>query len=171
MFNFELISLLFAIFRVPPFTIWLKQQQFVFIVIILYTFPRTAIILFTRNVSSHKTDWILSEFPLSTLSCLLHHRVSSLKNAHNGECLCLREIYINVNKFIVICVFCLRCPCSVVVACLLVYSFFFILMLLYFSLFVDHVNKFIVLFLELLFIILITPLQNKQNKSIETILN
>ena len=83
---------------------------------------------------------------------------------------CFCEIFINVNKlFIVIFACCLRCPCSVV-ACLLIYSFsywcccclltslslfytdvvvvacllpylFFILMsLLYFCLFVDHVN-------------------------------
>ena len=59
-------------------------------------------------------------------------------NALKGECLCLREISIKVNKFfIVICVFCLRltlqyCCCmftclssvfytGIVVACLLLY--------------------------------------------------
>ena len=47
-------------------------------------------------------------------------------NALEGECLCLREISINVNKlFIVICVFCVLFPCSAVVACLLVYRLFY----------------------------------------------
>ena len=87
---------------------------------------QTTIILFTRNVSSDKTDWILYELPMLALSCLLYRMVSSLMNALEGECLCLCEISINVNKlFIVICVFCLRCPCSVVVACLLVYPLFY----------------------------------------------
>ena len=112
---------------------------------------QTIIILFTRNVSSHKTDWIFSELPLLALSCLLYRRVNNLMNALEGECLCLCLISINVNKqFIVIFVFCLRCHCSivahvcpffyidVVVDCLLLYSFF-------------------ILFLQLLFIILITP--------------
>ena len=57
-----------------------------------------------------------------------------------------RNLYTYVNKlFIVICVFYLRCPCSVVLDCLLVYPLLFILMLLlYFCLFVDHVNKSII---------------------------
>ena len=33
-----------------------------------------------RNVYLCKADWILSELPLSALSCLLYHRVSSLMN-------------------------------------------------------------------------------------------
>ena len=119
---------------------------------------QTTIILFTRNVSSHKIDWILSESPLLALSCLLYRMVSRLVNALGGEYLCLRKISINVNKlFIVIFVFYLLCPCSVVVACLLVYpiflytdvvvdcfllySFFILMLLLYFCLFIDHVNK------------------------------
>ena len=83
-------------------------------------------------------------------------------NTFGGECLCLREIFINVNKlFIVNFVFCLRCPCSVVVAYLLVYPFFlytglFLLsvyylisfirqtLLLCFWFFVDHVRKLII---------------------------
>ena len=36
-FSFKSISLLFAQFRVPSLMIWLKQQQFALIVIILYT--------------------------------------------------------------------------------------------------------------------------------------
>ena len=71
----------------------------------------------------------------------------------------LREISIIVNMlFIVIFVFCLRYPCSVVVvACFFVYPyfctalccclfcflipFFILMLLLYFCLFIDHVNK------------------------------
>ena len=59
---------------------------------------QATIILFTRNMSSHKTDWILFELPLLALSCLLYRRVSSLIKAPEGECLCLRKISINVNK-------------------------------------------------------------------------
>ena len=119
---------------------------------------QTTIIIFTRNVPLHKTDWILSELPLRVLSWILYLRVSSLME-NEGEYLCLLKISINVNKlFIVICVFCLRCPCSVVVACLLVIPFFILMLLPYFCLFIDHVNKSIALFLELLFIILITQI-------------
>ena len=70
--------------------------------------------------SSNKPDWILSEFPLLALSCLLYRRVSSLMNT-----LFVREISININKlFIVIFVLCLDYPCSVIVACLLVCPLF-----------------------------------------------
>ena len=73
MFSFKSISLLFTQFRVPPLTIWLKQQQFTSIVIILYTSsafinycfvdlcntdPWTRIVLFTHNVSTQ--DWLNS---------------------------------------------------------------------------------------------------------------
>ena len=61
---------------------------------------QTIIILFTCNVSSHKTDWILSELPLPAMSYLLYCRVGSLMNALEGICLCLREISINVNKLL-----------------------------------------------------------------------
>ena len=54
-----------------------------------------------------------------------------------------REISINVNKlFIVICVFCLRCSCSAVIACLLVYSLLYtdvVAIFLFSCLVVDHV--------------------------------
>ena len=58
------------------------------------------IILFTRNVSSHKTDWILSESPLPTLSCLLYRMTSNLVDALEREYLCLRKISINVHKWL-----------------------------------------------------------------------
>ena len=75
MFSFKsILYLLFiAQFRVPPITIWLKQQQFALIINLLSHFRRNILIrrslnhnysLHTRNVSSHKTDWILSELPL-----------------------------------------------------------------------------------------------------------
>ena len=47
-------------------------------------------------------------------------------NVFEGECLCFREISINVYRlFIVIWVYSLRCPGSAVVACLLVYPLFY----------------------------------------------
>ena len=63
---------------------------------------QTAIILFTLNMSSHKTDWIIFELPLLALSCLLYHFLCSLMNELDGECLCLWEISINVNKFLAV---------------------------------------------------------------------
>ena len=107
---------------------------------------------------SRLTEFFLNLFCLSSL---LYHRVSSLMNTVEGECLHLHEISINVNNLIiVICVCCLRRPCRIIVICLLVYHLFFILMLfLYFGLFVGHVNKSVVLVLGLLFIILITTFQ------------
>ena len=120
------------------FTIWLKQQQFALIVIIL----QTTIILFTCNVSSHKTDRIQSELPLPALSCLLYCRLNSTINAFEEECLCLHEISINVNMLLSLLLFVYFvyiCPCSVVlpvylfipflsctfVACLLLYPLFY----------------------------------------------
>ena len=55
---------------------------------------QTTIILFSCNVSSHKTDWIISELLLLTQYCLLYRMVSSLMNSVEGECLCLYEISI-----------------------------------------------------------------------------
>ena len=110
---------------------------------------QTTIILFARNVSSHKTDWILSASPLLDLSCLLYRRVSSLINALKREYLCPCEISINVNKlFTVIFVLRLRCPYSAVVACLFLNPFFILMLLLYFCLLVKHVNKSIIIIFE-----------------------
>ena len=100
--------------------------------------------LFTLNVASNNTDWILSESPFHALCCLLYGRISSLMNALEGECFCLREIFTNVNKlFIYTCVFCVcmyvyfcvRCPYSVIFACLLVYV---LILLYYFCLFFSN---------------------------------
>ena len=105
---------------------------------------QTTIILFTNNVSSHKTDWFFFELPLPALSCLLYYRLSNLKNALEGKCLYLLKVPINVNKsftLLLLVFFVYICTCKVVVARLLIYL---LMLLLYFCLFVDHVNKFVV---------------------------
>ena len=122
-----------AQFRTLPLAIQLNHQQFGSIIIIpctsfaytsnclidLYnTYLRIHIILFTHNVSSHKTDWILSKPLLLVLSYSSYVWVSSLMNAIVWEY--LREISINVNKFFVYFVY--VHSCRVVVACLFVYS-------------------------------------------------
>ena len=81
-------------------------------------------------MSSHNTDWILFEFPMLALSCLLSCRVSSLMNALEGKCLCVREISTSVNKLFTLLMFVdfvYVCICRAFVKCLLVYSLFFIL--------------------------------------------
>ena len=48
-------------------------------------------------------------------------------NALEGECLCLREIFINVNKLFTLLLFVYFvyvCPCRIVVACLRLYPVF-----------------------------------------------
>ena len=91
---------------------------------------RTAVILFTHNVSSHKTDWILSELPLLALSYILYHIVRSLMNAFEGECLnvlCLTEISINVNKLLAVLLFPIYFPFFILrcgIACILLYPLF-----------------------------------------------
>ena len=73
--------------------------------ILVITDLQTTIVLFTRNVSSHKTDRILSESRYSGMNSL------------EGENLCLLR---NLYK-------CKQVACSVVVACLLDLSAFFLL--------------------------------------------
>ena len=88
------------------YTIRIVQQTFRGLLI--------TIILLTRNVSSHKTDWILSELSLFALSCRLYRRLSSLTNKLEGECfLPLRNLYT-----------CKQVACNVVVDCLLLSSVF-----------------------------------------------
>ena len=64
------------------------------------------------------------------------------------EWLCFREISINIDMLFTLLLFVYFvyvCPCNVVVICfLLVYPCFIPMLLLYFCLFVDHVNKSIV---------------------------
>ena len=126
------------------------------------------IILFTRNVSSHKTDWILSEFPLLALSC---HLYRSLMNTFEGDSLCL-QIFVFF-FFVVLAVLLLPIylfsffftlmllltvyffnPFILMLLLMLYFfiTFFILMLLLKFCLFVDHVNKLIVFA-----IILITP--------------
>ena len=114
------------------------------------------IILFSRNVSSHKTDlilcelatgWILTELPLLAPYCLLYRMISSQMNALEGECFCLREISINVNS-------CWHCCCCMfysffilhllLIVYFLIPFYFLPLMWLYFCLFINHVNKSII---------------------------
>ena len=101
--------------------------------------------IFTQN-------WLHSFWiAVTTLRCLLYHRLSTLTNALERDCLWIRESSINLNKlFIVIFVFCLRCSCSVVVACLLVNMLIFYTAhcCRLFGLFVNHVNKIIIFILE-----------------------
>ena len=78
--------------------------------------------------------------------------------AGQAKWFCLHKISINVNKLftlLLLVYFVYVCPCKVVVAFSHLYPFFILMLLPYFCLFDDHVNKSIVLFLELLFIILI----------------
>ena len=92
-----------------PFTIWLKQQQFILIVIPLSHYSaytqfsvrfliRTSPQLFSSHATCFHTRlyslWIL----LPVLSWYLYRRVSSLMNTLEGECLCLCENSINVSK-------------------------------------------------------------------------
>ena len=122
----------------------LNNNNFTSIVIILYTSfvyhnncsidlynspLQTTIILFTRNLSSHSTDWILSKSPLPSLFCLFHRRVSSLMNTLEGECLNLREIYKCTQ--VVYCYLCILLTlCLQCCWCMFTYLYpFFILML------------------------------------------
>ena len=57
---------------------------------------------FLNRVSLHKTDLLLTETPLHTLSCLLYRRVRSLMDALEAEFFCLREISIYVNKLLAV---------------------------------------------------------------------
>ena len=51
-------------------------------------------------------DWLnsnwITEPPLPVLSCLLCPTISRLMNALEGECFCLREISINVNRLLIL---------------------------------------------------------------------
>ena len=71
------------------------------------------IILFTRNVSSHKINWILYELPLLALSCLLYHRLSS-RMSLSWQNLCK----------------CKQVACSIVVGYLFAYPLFLYCILL-----------------------------------------
>ena len=74
---------------------------------------QTTIILFTRNMPSHKTDLILKELPLPVLSFISQGKQF---NEYTWRRLCLASW--NLYK-------CKQVVCSVVVACLLVYLVFY----------------------------------------------
>ena len=100
---------------------------------------------------SHKTEWIFSETPLLALSWLFYDMVSSLINTLRGECLCLREIYINVNKLLAVLlllVYPLFFYCTLLLPAKFFIPFFILMLLPYFCLFVVHVNKTIILVFE-----------------------
>ena len=112
---------------------------------------QATIILFTYNVSSHKTDWILSELPLLYLAFYWKRISLLMRNLYK----CKQVVYVSVFEYFVY-----LCPCRVVVACLLAYQlfctpllfllvyifvpFFTLMLLLYFCLLVDHVIESIV---------------------------
>ena len=152
-------SLLFTQIRVKTFNIWLRQQQLILIVILLsHSFAYTIIIvqlIFITDIfkpqlfSSHATclHTRLTEFFVNgrCLLCLAFYIASSQMNALEAECLCLCEISINLNimfTLLLFVYFAYVCPCRVVVACLLLYTLFIILMLLvHFCCLFAHVNK------------------------------
>ena len=104
--------------------------------------------------SSHTTGSILTEAPLAALSCLLYHKGQQSDEYENVyKC----KISINVNKLFIVYFVHVRL-CRVVVTCLFVYPlfytalccclfislfpyFFILMLLLYFCLFINHVNK------------------------------
>ena len=89
---------------------------------------QTTIILFTCNGSSHNTDWILSESPLLALYCLLYRIKAS---EQSNECLCLCEIFINLNKLLAV----------LLLPVYFLSSSFILMLLLYFCLFVGYISK------------------------------
>ena len=99
-------------------------------------------------MSLHKVDRILTESQLPILFCLLEARLRSLMNVLEGECFCLCEISINVDKLLAVLflyVFIHYFILHFVVGCLLLnLSFFILMLLLYFCLFINHVSKFII---------------------------
>ena len=121
---------------------------------------QTTIIRFTHNLSSLKTDWILSESPLLALSGLLYCMISSLM-----ECPWRRMSFpfplsllsLNLYK-------CKQMAWNVVVACLFVYPllytalccrlftstslFYTDIVAIFFVFFADHVNKPIIFVFE-----------------------
>ena len=96
---------------------------------------QSTIIVFTRNASSHKTDWFISELPLLALSCpFISQTEESNKCTWRRISLPFRNLYK-----------CKQVTCNVVVACLLLNRLFTQMLLLYSGLFADHVNKPIIL--------------------------
>ena len=122
---------------------------------------QTTVIFFTRNVSSYKTDGIPPESPLLVLSFYI-----SLMIALEWKYLCLRDIFINTKRCLLLFLYFVYVALAVLLLYVYLFIPFFILMLLvpvYFCLFVDHVtNPLFCLITPLLFslILLITNLRN-----------
>ena len=106
----------------------------------------------TACLYTRQTELLLNHH-YHILSCLLYRRARSLLNTLEAECFCLHEISINVNKLLAVLLLLLY-----VYICFLLLNlpFFILMLLLYFSLFIDHVNKFII-FVFGAFIILRIP--------------
>ena len=128
---------MFAQFRVPPFTIWIKQQQFVLVVSFLSLSSAYSITNFQPifNTKIFKPPLFCSHaICLHTsltkffLSCTFYRRISSVMNAVDGQWLYFREFSINVNKLFTVLLlvyFAYVCPCTIVIACLLLYPLFY----------------------------------------------
>ena len=112
----------------------------------------TTIILFKQNVSSHKTDLILSDLLLPAMSCLLCRLVSSLMNVLEGECLLLCEVSVIVNKSLAV----LLLPvlftryflyCNLLLPVYFLILLFCILMMLVYSFMLFFYTEFVAIFL------------------------
>ena len=82
-------------------------------------------------MSSHKTDWILSELPLLALFCLLYCKLSSVVNVLEGECLSLCEISINVSKLLAVLLLPVYLFIRFLLYCTLLLSVYFLIPFLY----------------------------------------
>ena len=83
-------------------------------------------------------------FSAGFVSCLLYRMVSSLMNDPERECLCYREISINVKKLLIVLLHVLPfCHfffiLHFVVACLFVYPHLFILVLYFFEAYIEQI--------------------------------
>ena len=76
-------------------------------------------------MSSHKTDWIISELLITTLACLLYGNENNLMCDLERGYLCLWDISINVNSIIYVIVVCVVLF-TFVLAVLLLLVYFFI---------------------------------------------
>ena len=98
--------------------------------------------------SLHTTDRILTESLNPALSCLFYPMISSLTNALEGGCFCLRQLFYKCKQaaglVVVACFYPFFFILHFVIGCLFFRPliFFFILtFLLYLCLLVNHVNK------------------------------
>ena len=145
----------------PPFTICLKQHQFALIVLFFILLSRATTIVQWIFITEIFKPQLFSSYAMCLyiglteffrnhryLVCLLYGTVRSLMNALAVECLCLHEISIHVNKLLVVLLLFLYC--NLLLLDYFLIPFFILMLLPYFCLSVDHVNKSIVLLFELL---------------------